>query len=100
MPLSDEEINEFLEKYGQSPGHTPLIPQVDTDSEQLDVLLETPRFRYRARTSKVDPGWTRPCNHCYVVQYPFDGAFATFYHKCEGLGSYVEWPPSIGRNYA
>lgn len=62
-------------------------------------IIETPPIRYRPQSARIDPGWTRKCPRCISVQYPTDGTFLTFYHECPNEGL-IEWPHSIGRNYA
>jgi hypothetical protein len=91
MSKLDTEIDTYLKEHPVE--YMP--PQV-----RNGLLVETPKLRYRARSSRIDPGWTRKCEHCSVVQYPICGAFETHYHLCEMLGTTVEWPPSIGRDYA
>ena len=91
MASFDIEITEYMKKHPIE--HMP--PRV-----RDGVLIATPKLRFRTLDSKVDPGWTRKCQHCDVVQRPLSGAFAAFYHACESLETTVEWPPSIGRNYA
>lgn len=88
----EAEIAEYLKKHPVE--HMP--PKV-----RSDVLIETPKIIYRPLESRVDPGWTRRCEHCKTAtQGPDEGHFLTYYHNCEIIGRTIEWPPSIGRNYA
>lgn len=92
MSELDTEIESYLKKHPVE--HMP--PRV-----RNGVVVETPKLRFRVLGSKVDPGWTRKCAHCWIVQQvDLSGQFGTFYHDCEILGTTVEWPPSIGRDYA
>lgn len=86
----DTEIAEYMRRHPVE--HMP--PKV-----RSDVLIETPPIRYRPLRSAVYPGWTRKCPRCVTVQTPFNGQFLTFYHECPNAGT-VEWPASIGREYA